>query len=244
MTPTGKKYKVLRNKVNNRIKYTKQRYFSHLDENLCNIRTESPQKYWKHLRNLVNSNKKSESIPIICTTDGNTETLHCTDFEKAECLNEYFSSISKIDDSKTDLPNFAAKTNNKLESIQITIPETENIISSLSVNKAVGPDLISHKLLKNVKNSISYPLSLLFNKSLNDQYFPVKWKESIINPLFKKGEKFIASNYRPISLLSCLGKLMERCIYKHVYNYLHSNNLLYEKTVWISSWSLDCTSIA
>ena len=45
------KYKVLRNKVNNRIKYVKQRYYSHLDENLCNIRTENPQKYWKHLRN-------------------------------------------------------------------------------------------------------------------------------------------------------------------------------------------------
>ena len=56
------KYKVLRNKVNSRIKYAKQWYFSHLEENLCNIRTESPQKYWKHLRNLVNSNQKSESI--------------------------------------------------------------------------------------------------------------------------------------------------------------------------------------
>ena len=106
------KYKVLRNKVNNRIKYAKQWYFSHLEENLCNIRTESPQKYWTHLRNLVNSNQKSESVPIICTNDGNTETLHCTDFEKAECLNEYFASISNKDDSKTDLPNFEAKTNN------------------------------------------------------------------------------------------------------------------------------------
>ena len=86
-----------------------------------------------------------------------TETLYCTDFKKAECLNQYFASISNIDDSKTDLPKFEAKTNNKLESIQITIPGIEDIISSLSVNKAVGPDLISHKLLKNVKNSISFP---------------------------------------------------------------------------------------
>ena len=58
---------------------------------------------------------------------------------------------------------------------------------------------------------------------------PLKWKESITNPLFKKGQKSIASNYRPIFPLGCIGKLMERCIYKHVYNYLHSNNLLYEK---------------
>jgi len=46
-------------------------------------------------------------------------------------------------------------------------------------------------------------------------------------PLFKKGEKSCPSNYRPISLLSCLGKLMERCVYKHMYNYLISHNLIY-----------------
>ena len=113
--------------------------------------------------------------------------------------------------------------------IEISSYEIENIISTLNVNKAVVPDLISHKVLKNIKSSVARPLCKLLNKSLHDQTFPLKSKESIVNPLFKKGDKSLASNYRPISLLSCIGKLMERCVYKYVYNYLYSNRLLYNK---------------
>ena len=48
-------------------------------------------------------------------------------------------------------------------------------------------------------------------------------------PLFKKGDTSFSCNYRPISLLSCIGKLMERCVHKYLHNYLHANNLIYEK---------------
>ena len=48
-------------------------------------------------------------------------------------------------------------------------------------------------------------------------------------PLFKKGVKSLVSNYCPISLLSCVGKVMETCVYKHLYNYLYFNGLLYVK---------------
>ena len=84
--------------------------------------------------------------------------------------------------------------------VSITAYKYSNIISTLNVNKAVGPDLISHKALKNIKSSVARPLCKLFNKSLHGQMLPIKWKESIVNPLFKKGDKSLASNYRPISL--------------------------------------------
>ena len=48
-------------------------------------------------------------------------------------------------------------------------------------------------------------------------------------PLFKKGDASLVSNYRPISLLSCIAKLMERTVYKHLYNHLLDNNLIYAK---------------
>jgi len=60
-------------------------------------------------------------------------------------------------------------------------------------------------------------------------YFPRKWKTALVIPLFKKGEPCCPNNYRAISLLSCVGKLMERCIYKHLYNYLIDNNLIYKQ---------------
>ena len=127
------------------------------------------------------------------------------------------------------MPPFHPKNCNILNIIDISRQQIKDIISTLEVNKAAGPDLISHKLLKNIKQSISKPLQILFNKLLLDQTFPQKWKHSPVNPLFKKGDKSLACNYRPISLLSCVGKQMERCVYKHLYNHLYSNHLLYEK---------------
>ena len=55
----------------------------------------------------------------------------------------------------------------------------------------------------------------------------MQWKHANIIPIFKKGDKSNPTNYRPISLLSCVGKIFERVMFKHFYNYLHSNNLLY-----------------
>jgi len=88
---------------------------------------------------------------------------------------------------------------------------------------------VSHKLLKNTSRSISGPFCTLFNRSLNEGIFPSKWKSAYVVPLFKKGDNNSPGNYRPVSVLSCLGKLMERCIYKYMYNYFLSNKLIYEK---------------
>ena len=103
------------------------------------------------------------------------------------------------------------KTHSELSNIEIQQSLIEDIISSLDLNKAVGPDLISHRVLKATQLTISKPLCNLFNKSLNE------------------GEKSCPGNYRPITLLNCLGKLVERCVYKHMYNYncLIRNTLIY-----------------
>ena len=124
---------------------------------------------------------------------------------------------------------FYITTDTRLPFITITVQDITDMINSLQTNKAVGPDLISHKLLKRTINSISKPLCLLFNKSLFLEIFPSSWKSAKVMPLFKKGDTSFSCNYRPISLLSCIGKLMERCVHKYLHNYLHANNLIYEK---------------
>ena len=93
----------------------------------------------------------------------------------------------------------------------------------------MGPDPICHKFLKMVKTSIAQRLTIPLDKILIDMKFSRKWKQSVVYPLFKKGDKSFTSIYRPISSLSCIGKLMERCVYKHVYNYLFSNQLINNK---------------
>lgn len=102
-----------------------------------------------------------------------------------------------------------------------------DIISILPVNKAIGPDLISHKMLKATLFTVVKPLTLLFNRSLADNTFPCSWKIAHVIPLFKKDNPSLVSNYRSVSLLSCVSKIMERIVFKHVYNYFHTNNLFY-----------------
>ena len=69
---------------------------------------------------------------------------------------------------------------------------------------------------------------MLFNRSLSEKVFPSFWKLAHVIPLFKKDDPSVVSNYRPVSLLSCVSKIMERIIFKHVYNYFHCNGLFYQ----------------
>ena len=79
-----------------------------------------------------------------------------------------------------------------------------------------------------IKNETALPLSMLFNKSLKLGVFPSDWKMSHAIPLFKKGDNSLVSNYRPVAMLCCISKVLEEIVYKHLYNHLHQNLLLYK----------------
>ena len=72
-------------------------------------------------------------------------------------------------------------------------------------------------------NSICKPLSMLYNLSLQTNTFPSLWKKATVIPLFKKGDRHETSNYRPASLISCVGKVMERVVFKYINKYLKHN---------------------
>ena len=161
--------------------------------------------------------KLSNEIPQIQINNVNgVNTLANSDTDKIEALNTYFSSISTIDDTNVTLPNMYSLCNSNLSNIIIEEQEKSDIITILPVNKAIGPDCISHKMLKSTKSTIVKPLTLLFNRSLSENMFPSFWKIAHVIPLFKKDDPSLVSNYRPVSLLSCVSKIMERIIFKHL----------------------------
>lgn len=223
------KYKQIRNKINNMKKFAKQNFFNTLELNLENLQTNDKKGFWRLIRYFVKNNDCSSSIPpLSAISETGCTTFFITDQEKAECLNDYFASISTVDDVNATFPDFYRKTNNSLTHIRVLESEIEEIIKTLNSNKASGPDLISHKMLKGVANPISKPLAILFNRSIMESFFPNSWKEANIIPISKKGDKTSVSNYRPVSLLSCCGKLFERVVFKHMYNFFLENNLLYK----------------
>ena len=100
-------------------------------------------------------------------------------------------------------------------------------MSSLDSNKSVGPNSIPTKILKLLKNNISSQLSEIFNISFSSGVFPSILKTAKVIPVRKKDSKLDSSNYRPISLLSNIEKILERLMYIRMYKFFSDNNLIY-----------------
>ena len=159
------------------------------------------------------------------------DELHCSasnPTEIANMFNRYFYSVFQPSDSNIDEIDFSESNcdqTSTIASIVLTTEEIYHVLSNLDENKATGPDKIPAALLKNCASSISKSLCELFNKSLASGKLPDEWKLSHIIPIPKKCPNDEVTNYRPISLLSVVSKVLERCIYNqlivHVSSQLH-----------------------
>ena len=83
-------------------------------------------------------------------------------------------------------------------------------------------------MLQITPEKIAEPLQIIFNKSLRQVKYPSTWNIVHVIAILRKGDASLPSNYRPISLISFVGKIMERVGYKTVSNYLVRNKLIYE----------------
>ena len=81
---------------------------------------------------------------------------------------------------------------------------TDGVLLNLKINKSSGPDGVSHRMLKDANPSICSSLTKLFNIFLENNTFPSDWKLAHVVPVFKKGDRKLINNYRPISLTSCI----------------------------------------
>ena len=211
--------------VHDEIEKAKERHRLYLKQKLddphINIKT-----YHSITKSLYGA-KVHSGIPILREGDRSI----ADDTEKANLFcNQYVAQCTlpplNIDFS---LPNFRYITDSRIDNCVSTPAIVKKILLGLNVNKATGPDGISYKLLKISADSISGPLSNLFNKSVEMREFPSQWKKGNWFPVYKRGEKCLKENYRPVSLLSCPSKIFERVIFMQLYKYFTDNNLLTER---------------
>ena len=113
----------------------------------------------------------------------------------------------------------------KFELKPTTLEEVKELIKSLKGSKSTGPDNISNFIIKTAKNIIAHPLKTLINHSLIEGKVPKEWKHALLIPLHKKGDKDLAANHRPISLLPKPSILMEKVIHKQLTQHLQANKL-------------------
>ena len=102
-----------------------------------------------------------------------------------------------------------------------------NALKSLNINKSPGPDGIHPRLLKELADILSTPLTTFFNRSLVEGKIPTAWKKAEVRPIFKKGSKTSPGNYRPVSLTSIVCKLYEGFIRDKLFNHLIESFLVF-----------------
>lgn len=181
-------------------------------ETLRNLHEKSPKQYWKYINSLKPKTKNIDAPTI--------ETLH-----------EHFKSIN-INTIEDDTPyNNSPEAEYQNETLNSRISENEitKCILSLKNGKAPGPsDNILNEYIKSTKDIFLPVYTRLFNCVLDTGYIPTSWVEGSIIPLYKKGNPKDAHNYRPITLLSCLGKLFTSVLNQRLTRYLDDNNILEE----------------
>ena len=139
-------------------------------------------------------------------------------------FNQYFASVYSREESNEDATSGADEP--ILTDLTISEVEVSHMLKSLDTAKATGPDGIPAKLLKETADVIAPSLCTLFNKSISSGSLPDEWKTANIVPIHKKGDNEHAENYRPISLLCIISKVLERCVLNNVkYRLLEAVNI-------------------
>ena len=206
------RFRELRRKIKRLLRLKKREYIS----KLASIVKEKPKDFWRSFKSKTTGSPLPDSMFL------NDQQISSAE-GKADAFNRYFASMFRPDiPNDHQLPS-TTNTQNVLESISVSTEDVNSVLSTLSTDKATGPDEISARLLKECANEIAPSLTALFNKSLSLGKVPQEWKEANVTPIHKKEDIRDVRNYRPISLLSLVSKLLERVIHIHVSEFVHSS---------------------
>ena len=207
-------------------------YNAKLRENIA-----KPKELWKPLKNLGLPSKKSPSMST-CLTKDNTTIF--ADKENTNIFKKFYSTLA--DDLVKNLPPassiFGLSSVCQYYNKTLKLPNTRfkfpfvsedsvlKILKNMDENKAAGLDNLSGNFLKNGATILAKPLSQICNLSIKYSTFPNDCKIAKLKPLFKRGSKTDPKNYRPISLLPLISKVIEKIVHDQTH-FLDKNNVIY-----------------
>ena len=201
-------YRLIRNSTKTLLRSKYNHYINSLADSCKN----NPKRFWSYFKRKTSS----KSIP---TTVRNDHTESDDPAVKATLFNEYFASV--FNSTTLDPPPLPPSTNPPVIPDPVfTVEQIDSILNQLSASKATAPNDLSPAILRKFAHLVSPSLAVIFNVSMSSHTVPNEWKKANVVPVFKKGEKHDVKNYRPISLLSTVSKVMERCIFNHLYPFV------------------------
>ncbi|MCG8032729.1 MAG: hypothetical protein JAY75_14385 [Candidatus Thiodiazotropha taylori] len=224
-------YRRLRNKVSTLIDNAKRNSYK------CKIEDgkDDPRSIWKLFRQLGASNNQSstENFQNILLNN----KIISSEEEIANIFNTYFVNVaSKLKEplKPSNFDKLQSYVNSKLDGdVSFSVPQVSftfvaNYLSALDTTKATGLDGIGPRLLKIAPHILAPSITNIINKSLESGIFPSAWKEAKVSPIHKTGSKDDVNNYRPISILPTLSKIIEKWIQKKLMTFLDKHSLLHK----------------
>ena len=157
-----------------------------------------------------------------------------SDFEKASEFNGQFTDVfTKSEHSQVPLLDRSAPF---MEDIVVTKEGVTKLLKGLNPSKALGPDELHPRVLKELATELGPLFAHLFQQSIDKGEIPKEWSLANICPLFKKGDRSLACNYRPVSLTCVPCKLLEHIVCSNIMAHLDEHRLLSEKQHAFRKW--------
>ena len=215
------KYKTVRNEVTSMIRQARVQYYKKIGE----AAGRNPRNMWRELNKLIGNGKRL-GIDRLRTEGGVVIDRQGI----ADVFNEQFSSwVGVSGDGENGGLGFQAslpQLDCDFKFKRIEEEEVLQLLHSLDVKKSTGVDGIGAGLLHLVAPAVSGSLTKLFNFSLLSGEVPWEWKMARVSPIYKGGDIEIAGNYRPVSVLPVVSKIMEKLVHQQLYSYLQQHAIL------------------
>ena len=198
-------FKTLRSAIKREIKTAKANYTARAESSFLS----NPKQVW----NFVNQTKRETVSPSL-SFDGRVFS------DPADIANQFSILFSRAYSNNTcKSPSSDFSTTSTIPCFSLfSEDEVNTAFNKLKGSKCCGPDSLPSFILKACKDILVKPLTHIFNQCLQKGYFPTKWKLSRVSPIFKKGDKTVGENYRPISILCATSKIFELLLYNRIYS--------------------------
>ena len=191
------------------------------EQSLVSTFFSDPRKLFDHLKGM--SNPVSSTYPIV----HDSKQVACSEI-KAQLFNEYFNSVFTVSDFTLPPVNELPTPSDQLSSIDIDLADVADALHHLNTSKAPGTDGVYPLILKVCSESISVPILHLINESMKSCSLPDEWKVHKIVPVPKTSDLSRVQNYRPISLLCILSKVLESIVYSKIIDFIRPQILNFQ----------------
>ena len=230
-----------RNKAAKKLKKAKREY----EEKIAQECSKNPKAFFRYANYYKKKSTTFIRLNKVYTKEDKENDLTTNDKETAEELNHFFKSVFTTENDRDAINmNYFMKTfvdqdhpepfdncnnsssSNQINEINITVDDVYEFLKNLNPNKSAGEDGMHPRVLKECADQLAYPVHKLFCMSLTSGTLPNSWKRATVTPIHKDEDRANAENYRPISITSQIGKVLEKIVRKNIMAHLNENNLL------------------